>query len=245
MLFSIITVCYNSEKTIERTLKSVLLQECQDYEYIIVDGASTDKTLSIIKQYKPLFQGKLKLVSEVDKGIYDAMNKGINLAQGELIGIVNSDDYYEEDTLKNVEMSYQQYDFSVIYGFLRVVKNNKEVMVYLKNIDFLESDMIAHPSCFISKKIYERFGLYSLKYPYSADYEFMLRISKKKEIKFQEIYCILSNFSMEGASSSIKGYRDTLKLKHDYKLISGTEYRVKTLKSWINMKLRSIPVIQK
>lgn len=238
MLFTIITVCYNSEKTIERTLKSVLIQDFQDYEYIIVDGDSTDNTLSIIHKYKELFQGKLKLISEPDRGIYDAMNKGINLAQGELIGLINSDDYYEMDALKNVAIAYQKYDFSVIYGLLRVVKNNKEVMVYLKNADFLEEDMIAHPACFISKKIYDKYGLYSLKYPYSADYEFLLRIYKQEEVKFQEIYCILSNFAADGASSSVKGYRDTLRLKHDYKLISDIEYRVKIFKSWMAMKLR-------
>lgn len=93
MLFSIITVCFNSEKIIERTIKSVLEQSYQDYEYILVDGASSDRTLEIIHQYEPLFQGKMKLISEPDKGIYDAMNKGIRVASGELIGIVNSDDY--------------------------------------------------------------------------------------------------------------------------------------------------------
>ena len=95
MEVSIITVCYNSEKTIERTIKSVLNQTYQDYEYIIVDGASTDKTLDIIKRYEPEFEGKMRWISEQDNGIYYAMNKGIGMAKGKLIGMINIDDYYD------------------------------------------------------------------------------------------------------------------------------------------------------
>lgn len=237
MLFSIITVCFNSEKTIERTIKSVLEQSCQDYEYILVDGASSDRTLEIIHKYKPLFQGRMKLISEPDKGIYDAMNKGIQAASGELIGIINSDDYYEKDALEKIARAYSGYDYTIIYGMLRTILNGKEVAVYIKNHEFLEKDMIAHPSCFVTKKIYNRFGGYSLQYPYSADYEFMLRIKRQKEVRFTPIYSIISNFSLDGASGSVKAYRDTLKLQHEYRLIGKLEYRVKMIKSWIAMKL--------
>lgn len=237
MLFSIITVCFNSEKTIERTIKSVLEQSCQDYEYILVDGASSDRTLEIIHKYKPLFQGRMKLISEPDKGIYDAMNKGIQAASGELIGIINSDDYYEKDALEKIARAYPGYDYTIIYGMLRTILNGKEVAVYIKNHEFLEKDMIAHPSCFVTKKIYNRFGGYSLQYPYSADYEFMLRIKRQKEVRFTPIYSIISNFSLDGASGSVKAYRDTLKLQHEYRLIGKLEYRVKMIKSWIAMKL--------
>lgn len=237
MLFSIITVCLNSEKTIERTIKSVLEQSCQDYEYILVDGASSDRTLEIIRQYEPLFQGKMKLISEPDQGIYDAMNKGIRAASGELIGIVNSDDYYEKDALEKIAQAYAGYDYTIIYGMLRTISDGKEVMVYLKNHEFLEKDMITHPTCFVTKKIYDKFGGYSLKYPYSADYEFMLRIKRQREVRFTPIYSIISNFTLDGASGSVKAYRDTLKLQHEYRLIGNFEYRVKMMKSWIAMKL--------
>lgn len=237
MLFSIITVCYNSEKTIERTIRSVLEQSCRDYEYILVDGASSDRTLEIIHQYEPLFQGKMKLVSERDEGIYDAMNKGIRAASGELVGIVNSDDYYEKDALEKVAKAYEGYEYSIIYGMLRTISDGKEVMVYLKNHEFLEKDMITHPTCFVTKKIYERFGGYSLKYPYSADYEFMLRIKRKKEVRFIPVYSIISNFSLDGASALTKAYRDTLKLQHEYRLIDNHSYTMKMIKSWIAMKL--------
>lgn len=237
MLFSIITVCYNSEKTIERTLKSVLEQSFQDFEYIIVDGASSDCTLDIIHRYEPLFGDRIKLISEKDKGIYDAMNKGIRASSGELVGLLNSDDYYERDALENVAGAYQGDEYTIVYGLLRTVADGKEVMVYLKSPDFLEEDMIAHPSCFISRKIYEQYGMYSLHYPYSADYEFMLRIRKQKEIRFKEIYSILTNFTLNGASGSVKAYRDTLKLRYAYQLIGKKEYRIKMIKSWISMKL--------
>ena len=237
MLFSIITVCLNSEKTIERTIKSVLEQSCQDYEYILVDGASSDRTLEIIHQYEPLFRGRMKVISEPDQGIYDAMNKGIQAASGELIGIVNSDDYYEKDALAEIAQAYQGYDYTIIYGMLRTILNGKEVAVYLKNHEYLEKDMIAHPACFVTKKIYDRFGGYSLQYPYSADYEFMLRIKKQKEVRFTKIYSIISNFTLDGASGSVKGYMDTLKLQHEHRLIGNLEYRMKMIKSWIAMKL--------
>lgn len=236
MLFSIITVCYNSEKTIERTLKSILKQSVQDFEYIIVDGSSSDKTLDIIRRYEPLFGDRMKIISERDKGIYDAMNKGIQASSGELVGILNSDDYYEEDALENAACAYQGYEYTIIYGLVRSVSDGKEVMVYLKSPDFLEEDMIAHPSCFVTRKIYEEYGMYSLDYPYSADYEFMLRIRKQDKVRFQGIYSILSNFTVDGASGSVPAYRDTIKLKRAYRLIGKREYSIKMIKSWIAMK---------
>lgn len=103
---SIITACYNSEKTIERTLKSVLAQTYSNYEYIIIDGMSTDDTLKIIDAYRNAFGSKLKVVSERDSGIYNAMNKGIKMASGELVGIINSDDWYEPDALQTIVYSF-------------------------------------------------------------------------------------------------------------------------------------------
>lgn len=237
MLFSIITVCFNSEKTIERTIKSVLGQSCQDYEYILVDGASSDRTTEIIHRYEPLFQGRMKVISEPDQGIYDAMNKGIRAASGELIGIVNSDDYYEKDALEKIAGAYRGYEYTIIYGLVRSVTDGKEVMVFLKNHEFLEKDMITHPSCFITKKLYERFGMYSLKYPYSSDYEFMLRIKKEKEVRFIKIYEIITNFSTGGVSDSVKAYRDTLRLLHEHQLIPDNKYYYERMKSWIAMRL--------
>lgn len=235
--FSIITVCYNSEKTIERTLLSVLNQTCTDYEYIIIDGASTDHTMDIVRKYEERFQGRMKIVSEPDNGIYDAMNKGIALARGELIGIVNSDDYYEKDALGKIIEAYDGSDYCIVYGLLRKVHKGKEISVYMNSPDFIENTMITHPTCFITKKVYDTFGNYSLAYKYSADYEFMLRIRNNKEIRYIPVYSIISNFTIDGASGSVKAYRDTLRLKYEYGLLDGYSYWFPMVKSWIAMKL--------
>lgn len=238
MLFSIITVCFNSEKTIERTIQSVLNQTFQDFEYIIVDGASKDGTLEIIKKYENCFQGKMKWISEKDAGIYDAMNKGIQLAAGELVGLLNSDDYYECDALEKISKVYNHGDYSIIYGAVRAVQDGREVMVYVKNHEFIEQDMITHPSCFVSKKIYDRFGGYSLKYPYSADYEFMLRIRNEREIQYTKIYDIITNFSNGGVSNGVRAYRDTMRLLHEYQLISNKKYWYEMAKSGIALGIK-------
>lgn len=235
---SIITPCYNSEKTIRKTIESVLNQTYQNYEYIIIDGKSTDKTLKIIDEYRDKFGDKLTVISEPDKGIYDAMNKGIKRATGHLVGIVNSDDYYELEALNNIVNSYNGEQYLIIYGFIRTILDGKEKMVYLKNYEFLEQNMITHPSCFITKKLYDDFGLYSLKYKYSSDYEFMLRIKKNKEVIFKEIYEIISNFSIDGASSSAKAYMDTINLKHEYGLLNGYKYYFLKIKTFIAIKFK-------
>ena len=234
---TIITVCYNSSKTIERTLKSVLNQTYSDYEYIIIDGFFTDDTLSIIEDYKPLFGSKLRVISEPDNGIYDAMNKGIRLASGDLIGIVNSDDYLELDALQNIVDAYDGYQYEIIYGMIRTIRDDKEVQVYIKSHENIDEDMIAHPACFITKKIYDDFGLYSLKYKYSADYEFMLRMKRNDQVKFVEIYKVISNFNIDGASSSIDSYIDTMRLKHEYGLIYDKIYYLLVFKSKLHKLL--------
>lgn len=234
-LFTIITVCYNSSRTIATAIESVLNQDYDDYEYLIIDGGSTDGTIDIIGSFRNRFNGRLKLVSENDKGIYDAMNKGIAMARGTLIGLVNSDDYYEPCALKHVREAYDGYEYSIIYGMVRTIKEGRESGVYLKNHQFIEDDMIAHPSCFISKKIYDEFGGYSLEYPCSADYEFFLRIRNEQKIKYYPIYEIISNFSIDGASGQTKGYMDTMRLKKNYGLIGGFQYFMIMLKCKLAM----------
>lgn len=236
--FSIITVCFNSEKTIERTIVSVLSQSYKNFEYIIVDGASTDGTLNIIKSYTEKYPDKIKLISEKDNGIYDAMNKGIRAASGDLIGIVNSDDYYEIDALENISRAYDGKKYEIVYGMLRTIKDGKEVSVYIKNHQWLEEDMITHPTCFVTKGIYDDFGVYSLKYQYSADYEFMLRVSKIPQVVFRPVYKIISNFSIDGASASVNGYIDTLNLQLEYNLIDRKKYYFEFIKSQIVLKIK-------
>lgn len=237
-LISIITVCFNSEKTITKTIESVLNQSYKNIEYIIIDGASTDSTLDIIKNYESKFNGKMKFISEKDQGIYDAMNKGIKLASGNMIGIVNSDDYYELDAVEQVVRHRTDERYQIIYGLLRSLNNGKEEMVYTKHYLNLENQMITHPTCFITKEIYSDFGLYNIKYNYSADYEFMLRMYYNSKVKFKILYHIISNFSIDGASSSVKAYRETLHLKYKYNLIGSNTYYFNMMKSKISLLIR-------
>lgn len=166
----------------------MLNQTYQDFEYIIVDGGSTDGTINIINEYMPKFHGKMKMKSEPDKGIYDAMNKGIKRCSGDLIGMVNSDDWYEDNTLELVSKARTQDDYQVIYGMQRTIKDEKEKSIVLWNHEFLPEQMITHPTCFVTKKAYEDLGDYnSDEYRSSADYELMLRYYMNKKGLFAHI----------------------------------------------------------
>ena len=224
MLFSIITVCYNSEKTIERTIKSVLNQAYKDYEYIIIDGGSTDNTLNIVMQYESSFDGKLKYVSEKDNGIYDAMNKGIKMANGELIGLLNSDDYYEPDALEIMKSKYETLDDKdkkhlVMYGFQRIVKDEKELAVELYSHENLDKQMISHPTCFVSRDTYKDFGVFDTKYKSASDYDFMMRLYHKTDTVFVPIYRVITNFERGGMSASGVGQKETAMIRHEYGLV--------------------------
>ena len=223
-LVSIITPCYNSEKTIERTIQSVLSQTYQNIEYIIVDGASTDNTLNIVKKYEKLFAGRMTVISEKDNGIYDAMNKGISLAKGELVGIINSDDHYELDAVENAVQNMEEDRYQVLYGLLRYTKQGEEVSVVLYNHNFLNQQMITHPTCFVTKKAYEDLGVYNCKYRSCADYELMLRWWKDKRVRFKQIYKIISNFELGGMSSTDYAMKEGARLKREYGLISRFSY---------------------
>ena len=120
MKISIITVCFNAEDTIADTIQSVLSQDYEDIEYIIVDGKSTDRTLEIIQSH----QKRIKLISEKDQGIYDAMNKGINIANGDVIGILNADDFYKNNQVLTDVMNAFTDNISIVYGDIEYVKNN-------------------------------------------------------------------------------------------------------------------------
>ena len=222
---SIVTPCFNSKKTIEKTLNSVIKQSYKNIEYIIVDGASTDGTLDIIENYREKFTFDFKIVSEKDNGIYDAMNKGIRMATGDLIGIVNSDDYYEPDAVEKIVNAYSGSEFEVIYGMQRIVEaGGKEKAVVLYNHNFLSEQMITHPTCFLTQKTYEKFGVYSMNYRSSADYDYMLKLFDEKAVRFTPVYTIISNYCVGGMSSSTAAFRETLKIKRNRACISKKKY---------------------
>jgi len=232
MLISVITACYNSEKTIRRTFDAMLAQTYQNYEYVIVDGGSTDGTLTIIEEYMPKFQGRMTCVSEPDKGIYDAMNKGIARCHGDLIGINNSDDWYEPETLEQIAASYRGNKYEVVYGMQRTIRDGKECEILFYHHDFLAEKMITHPTCFVTRQTYKDFGVFdSENYRSSADCELMLRYYLSGKVTFTPVYHILSNFTLGGMSSSNLGVIETAKLKRSLGLMSKKKYWITLIKA--------------
>ncbi len=198
MKISVITVCLNSEKTIEQTIQSVTDQNDIDYEYIIIDGKSTDSTLEIIKIYKD----KISIIkSEPDNGIYDAMNKGITLATGDIIGIINSDDWYEPNTFNKIRESFKESGADVVYGKLNLISENGQSKVLLPGtIDKIRYEMgIPHPTVFVRRSIYKKYGMFNLEYKIAADYDLMLRLYVKG-VKFYFCNDIVANFRLGGIS---------------------------------------------
>ena len=198
---SIITVVYNGADTIEQTIQSVLGQTYKNIEYIIIDGASTDGTQEIIGKY----QNRIAyFISEKDKGIYDAMNKGIEHATGDVIGIINSDDWYEIDAVEKAVSTLNKYEADVIYGRIFCGARPEEmslVPIYL--LETLWYHMaISHPSVFVKKSIYDIYGLFNIKYKIAADYELMLRLYSNN-VKFAFIDEVLAYFRTGGISQTL------------------------------------------
>lgn len=181
---SIITVCYNSAETIEKTIQSVLEQDYQNIEYIIIDGKSTDNTQQIIDKYRSRIS---KVISEKDEGIYFAINKGIKIATGDIIAILHADDFYtNEQIISKVVNKFQEKQVDTVYGDLQYVdrKNTSIIKRYWKSGAykdgmFLKGWMPPHPTFFVQKKCYEKFGTYNTILKFAADYELMLRLLHK------------------------------------------------------------------
>jgi len=172
MTVSIITVAYNSEKSIAHAIESVLSQSHSPKEYWIIDGKSRDRTVEVAESYRSALEAKgiaFHIVSEKDGGIYDAMNKGIRLAGGDLIGILNSDDWYESDTIEQVIKHYQGHEYEVVYGMQRNYLGGKEKTTFIHYHDFLPEQMITHPTCFVTRQTYDKFGRFDLKYRSAAE----------------------------------------------------------------------------
>lgn len=188
MKVSLITITYNSAATLEATIQSVLSQSYPDIEYIIVDGGSTDDTLSIVDRYR---NGIAKVVSEKDKGLYDALNKGIAMASGELIGILHSDDFYTgPDVIGRVVSTITESKADAAYADLYYVDRDDTSLIHRKwksgnyrHGMFLHGWMPPHPTFFAKRSCYERFGGFNLSLVSAADYELMLRFIHKHRIR--------------------------------------------------------------
>lgn len=205
MKISIITVCYNSASTLEKTIDSVLKQTYKNIEYIIVDGNSKDSTVSIIEKY----QNKIsKWISEPDKGLYDAMNKGIGLATGDLIGILNSDDTFNSNTILEEIVSFHRKNNvdATVGNIIQHTEEGKIVRFYSSNNWNPEKLKIGfmppHPSIFFKKELFDKFGYYRLEFKIGADYELITRFFLKNNISWKYSGVTTTAMLVGGLSSS-------------------------------------------
>lgn len=214
---TIITVCLNSVTTIEKTIESVLNQSYPLIEYIIIDGGSKDGTVDIIKKYAD----KIAFwISEPDNGIYDAMNKGLKIATGDIIGIINSDDWYATEIFQYIILIYKKYGNSYVYHG-DIIKQNGSNFRLQKPINdikkFYQGTILFHPTLFVPHEIYNKIGFFDSTYKIAADYDFMLRCVINN-INF--FYCnkVIAYMKIGGASSVniISGFKEVVKsaLKH-------------------------------
>ncbi len=209
MTISLITVCYNSSAYIRSAIESVLSQTYPDIEYILVDGGSTDATVAIIQGYEPCFEGRMRWVSEPDKGIYDAMNKGIRMATGEVVGILNSDDFYTDpDGIARMAQTFQSQNVDSCFADVRFVhpENLEKTVRYYSSAHFHPGKfrygfMPAHPTFFVRKAFFEKYGYYQTDYKIAADYELLIRFLYTHKLSYAYIPTALIKMRTGGAST--------------------------------------------
>jgi len=209
MKISIITVCYNSEKYIRSAIESVLSQTYQNVEYIIIDGNSEDTTVDILKSYESLFGGRMKWISEKDKGIYDAMNKGIRLATGDIVGVLNSDDIYaDSNSISKIVETFRSYNVDACFADVRFVRPenlDKTVRYYSSEkfnpTKFRYGFMPAHPTFFVKKIYFDRLGYYKTDYRIAADYELLIRFLYTHKLTYVYIPMPLIKMRTGGVST--------------------------------------------
>jgi glycosyltransferase involved in cell wall biosynthesis len=213
MLFSIITVCFNSEKTIKDTIESVLSQRSVQFEYIIIDGLSNDTTVDIIKTYSVKYPDKISYLSEPDAGIYDAINKAIKKAKGDIIGILNSDDYYIHDqVLSKIESTFFLEKKQVVFADVRFVHSDNlgKTVRYYSSANFSPwkfkfGFMPAHPTFFTYRSNYQKYGLYKTDYKIAADYELLTRFLYANKLSYSYLPEAIIKMRLGGVSTrSIK-----------------------------------------
>jgi glycosyltransferase len=219
-MISIIICSFNSEANISETFRSILNQSNTDIEILSIDGKSIDNTCNIIKKY---IRSSDFHLSEKDNGIYDALNKGINKAKGDLIGILHSDDVYASYSILNhVSEKFKNTHCDGVYGDLNFIKNGKIYRTWFSkkfSPNLLKNGwMPPHPTLFLKKDVFEKHGLYDTNFKISADYDFILRIFKDESLKFEYLPITITNMSIGGISTS--GFRNLIRKSfEDYKIL--------------------------
>ena len=240
MKISLITVTYNSDKTLRDTINSVLAQTYKDFEYILVDGLSKDKTVDIIREYEPQFAGRMKWISEKDSGLYDAMNKGIRMATGGVAGILNSDDFFtSNDVIEKVVAGFTK-DTDAVYGDIHFVNpdNLQRCVRYYSSKIFKRSLMKmgfipAHPSFYCRKECFEKFGYYKTDYKIAADFDLLLRFIYVHQIRIKYLPVDMVTMRLGGASTD--GWKSRLVMMNEH-LRSFKENGVKTNRFWLSLR---------
>jgi glycosyltransferase involved in cell wall biosynthesis len=233
-LISIITVVFNGEKFLEETIESVINQIYDNVEYIIIDGGSTDSTLDIVKQYEDRID---YWVSETDGGIYDAMNKGITLCSGKIVGIVNADDVLYKNATEKVAKVFIDQGISFTCGTVHICNEDGEFIRESRSLDAIELNTLKykqmpfpHPTVFVSINTYKNLGLYDTEFKVSADYDFVLKLLSVNS-KFSYIQSPISKFRLGGVSGGYKSVFENRKvlLKHHVSSIQVYSYFLPSL----------------
>lgn len=248
MKISVVTVCYNSEAVIEKTIQSVVNQSFDDFEYIIIDGASTDKTLEIIEKYRNKIT---KIISEKDKGIYDAMNKGIANASGEYIIFLNADDVFLHENVLKLAAKKMNDNKELYYGdlvFLEKstgkINNRRQNNV---NYIYLCGGMLFHPTIFAARSLFKKVGNFDTKYRIVADYDWIIRALVKNKASCKYLDMPITIFAEgEGASTNPKNKdlhkNERTEVQHKYfspLMITTSNFLYKSMRS-----LLSLPIIK-
>ncbi len=217
-LVTVVTVTFNGEKEIGRTIESVLAQFYDNIEYLIIDGKSKDRTVEIARGYEAKFAEKgvrYKIISEPDKGIYDAMNKGIGLAAGEIIGFINSGDRYLPRAVSRAAEAFVKNDFDYYYADIKLIRpNGSYIIKRSKDKAYVSSRHWNHPTSFVAKRVYKELGAFKCKGIHD-DFEFFLRCKKnKKKIVVENI--VLAEFATGGVSNEKSFKRSISRIKDRY-----------------------------
>lgn len=247
-MISIITASLNSEKTIRTTIESVLNQTYQNYEYIIKDGGSKDNTIAIANEYKERFKGRLHIVQQKDKCMYEAMNQGIEACHGEMIGIINSDDFYSSDTLEKVAEVYEksETEFLVVIGDMERVSTEGELIYrYHFTQDMVDrKSCFGHPSMFAAKAVYNRIGLYDTSYSLAADGDWQYRAMEDEEVHVVLVPLVFNHMREGGASDNPKyrwkWFKERSRMQIEHHRGSKMSIYSKELKKVIRTDIKSI-----